>query len=275
MKISHPVNSIVLWSFFILFSENLWALPDSNTQNVNKIPNICQTCFPKLIDWGGKPHCAPAAISNSLVWLASLGLSELQPFQGKDHNLSQAQLVQKLGLMMETDSESGTSPYRALNGLKKYLDERKVKFKRLAGAGWRDLPDFAVKDQQQTTLQWIQEGTLKKNSVWILIGWFRYEEKTDSYTIFDGHWMTVVGYGKDRKGQLNKNIIILHDPAERAERIAYYATVTALKHGTLLGREKKYYPRTATGELSLTGDYIMKPTASHGLIQGAYRLEIE
>ena len=162
---------------------------------------------------------------------------------------------------MGTSEIGGTTPSKMLNGLKKYLEEKNVKPFRLASIGWRSVPDFVSVDSSTVNLNWIKEGTLGKNSVWILIGWCKYNSVTDNCEIFDGHWMTVVGYGKDRSGRPDPNILILHDPAERAERRNYYAKTVALNKGKIDGS------RSAKDVLTLTGDILLKPTADRGVIQ--------
>lgn len=257
----------ILFLLFI-FPIKLFAMPAYSTDKAEEIPNVCQSCFPKIIKWGGKPHCAPAAVSNSLFWLSKNGFPALQPFHSNDALLDHAKLVDLLGTKMDTTENAGTTPMKVLTGLKKYLDEKKISYKRMAATGWRDIPSFVLRDDPLTKIDWIKQGTLEKNSTWILIGWSKYDSKADHYKIYDGHWMTVVGFGKNRKGDIDPNIIIVHDPAERAERKNYYATVTELKQGTIENGIK------AAGVLYLSGDVILKPGADFGLIQGAYRLEL-
>jgi len=64
-------------------------------------------------DRGGKTHCVPAAVSNSLVWLANNGFPSLQPFHDDDPQVAQARLVNMLGDVMGTSEHSGTSPFSA------------------------------------------------------------------------------------------------------------------------------------------------------------------
>ncbi len=262
------MNQFQTFSILLLFVSPLaFAIPPFFTEKADAIPNICQTCFPQIIKWGGKPHCAPAAVSNSLVWLSKNGFPSLHPFQDQDQNIGQARLVELLGEVMGTSETGGTSPIKVLNGLRIYLENKKVKYRRLASTGWRSVPDFVYVDSSIVNLSWIKEGTFGKNSVWILIGWCKYEPKADNCDIFDGHWMTAVGYGKDRSGHLDPSILVLHDSAERAERKNYYARIEVLSHGRIDGS------RSARDVLTLTGDVVLKPTADRGLIQGAYRLE--
>ena len=80
--------------------------------------------------------------------------------------------------------------------------------------------------------------------------------------------MTVVGYGKDRLGTIDPDILILLDPAERSERRNYYTKIVTLDQEKIVGNS---IPQRV---LSLTGDVVIKPSANSGLIQGAYRLEL-
>jgi len=80
--------------------------------------------------------------------------------------------------------------------------------------------------------------------------------------------MTVVGYGKNRRGDVDLNILVVHDPAERSERKNYYATISKLDNGTIDNS------LAAKDVLTIQGDVVIKPGADAGLIQGAYRLEL-
>lgn len=264
--------------FFVLIfiSSAVFGLPPSYTEKVDSIPNVCESCFPAIVKWGGKTHCAPAAVSNSLVWLSKNGFPSLQPFHDGNEDEDQARLVNLLGEIMGTSEYGGTSPYNVFLGLKSYLAEKNITYRRMAAEGLREVPSFVNVDANLVKLDWIKAGTLGKNSVWILIGWYKYDPKTDTYHIYDGHWMTVVGYGKDRAGRDDSNILIVHDPAERAQRKNYYPTISILKHGTLAEDNPKPtdQTRSAVSALSITGDVVIKPGADYGIIEGAYRLEL-
>lgn len=256
------------WIILLFFSLKSFAIPPYFTEKADQVPNVCQSCYSETVKWGGKPHCAPAAVSNSLVWLSKNGFSSLQPFNSENQNMDQAKLVNALGDVMETTENGGTSPKKVLAGLKKFLEQKKVKFKRMAAVGWRSVPDFVAVDDSSVKLDWIKEGTLGKDSVWILIGWCKFDSVKNNCKIYDGHWMTVVGYGKNREGKEDSNILIVHDPAERSERKNYYATIGVLENGTIDGS------KDAKGVLTLSGDVVLKPSADRGVIQGAYRLEM-
>jgi len=85
--------------------------------------------------------------------------------------------------------------------------------------------------------------------------------------------MTVVGYGKNRLGEVDPQVLIVQDPAERAERKNYFSTLTTLKHGVLIDNGPPESSRDANGALSMTGDVVLKPGADFGIIQEAFRLE--
>lgn len=251
-----------------IFSTPAFSSPGYLTEKMDAIPNICQSCYPKIIQWAGKPHCAPAAVSNSLVWLANNGYPDLQPFNSGDEQVNHAKLVNQLGEIMDTTKNGGTSPKKVLTGLKKYLEQKKVKYKRFAAVGWRRVPDFVINDGAQVKLDWIKEGILGKSSTWILIGWCKFNLAKKNCKIYDGHWMTVVGYGKDRSGKVDPDILIVHDPAERAERISYFPK--------LISGAAETIDTTIKGQdvFSLQGDVVLKPGANLGVIQGAYRLDL-
>jgi len=88
--------------------------------------------------------------------------------------------------------------------------------------------------------------------------------------------MTVVGFGKNRAGRNDPEVLIVHDPAERAERKNYYPRIIPLRHGTLTDNDPKSHDETrpANLALSISGDVVLKPGADFRIIQGAYRLEL-
>ena len=275
-------ESFALYHLFRLASGTLaWAkqglaVPEYFTEKANSTPSICESCFPSIVKWGGKTFCAPAAVSNSLVWLANNGFPSLQPFHDDNPQVAQARLVNMLGDVMGTSEHSGTSPFSVFSGLKQFLDDRHVKYKRMAAVGWRNVPDFVAVDDSSVKLGWLKEGVLGNSSEWILIGWYKYDSQTDSYRIYDGHWMTVVGFGKNRAGRNDPEVLIVHDPAERAERKNYYPRIIPLQHGTLTDNDPQAHDkaRPAKSALSISGDVVLKPGADFGILQGAYRLEL-
>lgn len=251
----------------LFLSLTAFSSPAYFTEKADAIPNICQSCFPKVIQWQGKPHCAPAAVSNSLIWLSENGYPQLQPFRDGDALQNQAKLVNSLGEVMDT-TENGTSPRKVMSGLKKYFEQKKIKYKRLAAVGWRHVPEFVANDSSKVTMDWIKEGIIGKGSTWILIGWCKFDSKKKNCKIYDGHWMTVVGYGQDRSGKIDPDILIIHDPAERADRKNYYPKLIAGSAETIDDTI------VAKDVFNLQGDVVLKPGADLGVIQGAYRLEL-
>ena len=255
-----------------------WALPEYFLDKVDAVPQICQSCMPKEIKWGGRPHCAAAAIAESLLWLAENGYPSVQPFQSGDVAVDRIHLVAALGEWMGTTATEGTSPRQALSGLRDFLSKQKVSYRGIKAVGWRSVPEFVSVQEQNTSLSWIKEGTLGNSSVWILVGWYRYSAEKGEYDLLDGHWLNVVGYGKNRAGKLDRDVLVVKDSAERsASQNKYYVRVEELKAGTLVdssGTFSKYLPRPAAGSLSLSGELIFKAQATHAIVQGAYRLEM-
>jgi len=106
-----------------LCSQSFAAIPEYFSEKADLAPNICESCYPALVQWGGKPHCAPAAVANGLVWLSKNGYPSLQSFHSSNPDEDEARLVDLLGKVMGTTEHGGTSPRSALSGLKKYLDD--------------------------------------------------------------------------------------------------------------------------------------------------------
>jgi len=53
--------------------------PGIYTEKINSIPDMTQTDPAAKLPNGGRSHCGPVAVSNSLMWLAGNGFENLSP----------------------------------------------------------------------------------------------------------------------------------------------------------------------------------------------------
>ena len=168
---------------------------------------------------GGSQYCCPAAVANSLLWLADNGYPTLggEPLQ----------LMQELGQLMGTD-ENGTNMRELRKGLEAYLAQRQLHgttdFRGWLGGKWQLGPN------PHPSLDWLRQCLQPKCVAWLNFGFYTYDSGSDTYTRTGGHWVTLVGVSA--AGRVN-----VHDPARRAGLTPSTQSVQLeeLRSGTLSG----------------------------------------
>lgn len=195
------------------------AYPPVYTGKLRGTPDLCQADKAARLPRGGKGFCAPVAVSNSLVWLARNGYPDLLP-KNANRRMTQPQLAALLGKpgYMDTSGDLGTSPTDLLTGVSRFLGERGYVYEYLAYQGWREHPAAMSGKSETPEIDWIKDGLVGDSAVWLNVGWYAYDPMTEIYERVGGHWVTLVGYGVDRKGQANPEILIIHDPSTRSAR---------------------------------------------------------
>lgn len=251
-------------------------IPSYSVEKINEIPDLCQADDKANFPGGGNQYCCLAAISNSLMWLDRHGFPDLVADQN-DVFTSQVALVNILAGpgYMNTDSEDGTGTSNIIRGLKKYIEQRGYSIRRLDYQGWRKTPAEITVSEAIPLLRWIQEGIIGKSSVWLNIGWYSYDPVKRDYARFDGHWVTLVGYGQDKDKKPDPQILILHDPSLRTGSgfSNQYVKVGTVQQGRLSGNWAGL-PRDAGGYLYLKEGIPLKRGADYAIIDGALLLSL-
>ena len=143
----------------------------------------------------GRMHCAPTAVSDGLIYLATaFDFNDLVP--GTDHD-AQMELIEELAEDFDTDpSAGGTTPDKILTGLQTYVNGKGYKLSRLELKSWRDVSagnkEFVL--NKKPDLTWMRAAVRKAETVVLFnFGW--YYEEGDGYTRKGGHWVAVVDAG--------------------------------------------------------------------------------
>lgn len=255
------------------------AQPPFYTDKINSIPDLTQTDPEANFPAGGKEFCLHSAVTNSLMWLDSHGFPNLVDNTG-DSFADQVKLAKLLAskTYMDTDPEEGTGTSGLIGGLKKYIASRGYQIESLQYQGWRplgkDVTDASV--GLLPNLDWMKHGIIGSGCVWLNVGWYKYDNSKDEYRRFDGHWVTLVGYGKDQNDNLDPNILIFHDPSPRAGKTFAneYVRAVRITTGTLTGKFKGL-PRNAAGFYKLTEGMHIKSAADYAIIDGVVVLELQ
>lgn len=225
-------------------------LPLVYLEKVKSCPDFCQTDqrFGEM-PGGGVQLCAPAAVSNALVWLDGHGFPELLEAE-KPAAREQADLIRVLssGEYMQTD-EDGTTPKQLMLGLEKYVQEAGYEVA-VEQKGWRSSYRRIGKVPDET---WMLRSCVGNSNVLINVGF--YTRKGEDFSRVSGHWVTLVGFksvGKER-------VLLVHDPAPRdgVEKKTTECRLVALPaEGRLL--RKGVEPLGARGYCELSGVRLRK-----------------
>ncbi len=207
-----------------------------HTEKMGITRDLTQTDRRADLPDGGRSCCGPVAISNSMFALATLGYPNLVPERASRDEAHWA-LARTLAGDGYTAAGSlrGANVSRMIRGANRYVTEQGYRAS-FAFQGWRTVAAEYRQGKYPEPL-WIAENLEGPRAVWINIGWYRYEEATDTYDRQGGHWVTVVGCGIDADGNRDSNILIIYDPSPRSgyQRRADYVRWDRLDSGRLSG----------------------------------------
>jgi len=222
------------------------------------IPDFTQTDVKGDAFGNGQQFCAPAAVSNSLVWL-------------NGESVDQRRLVLLLASesYMNTDLRIGTGTSELLRGVDRYLKEQFGGYRTLSYQGWRRHPRDYSANVRLPTLSFIARGLTERSAAWLNVGWYRVNAASKEYERIGGHWVTLVGY------DLGNDQLIINDPAPRAGRTrsSEHVSFRALTGGRLTGT-KSGLPTDARGYLQLGRGLHLHPRADTAIVDGVVLLEL-
>ncbi len=255
------------------------ALAEPTRASLEKLadtPDLMQTHPEAGLPGGGAAYCGPVAVSNSLVWLAKHGYPRLAPFD-QPGPAGQGALAALLGgpAYMKTSTSEGTGARAMAKGLSRYLKDHGVAAHQVRFRGCDPVPAAYSAGMRPPDLAWLKRGLAGHGAVWLKIGWYHHERATDTYSIFAGHWVTLVGYGQDAHGRPDPAVLIIHDPAPRSGpalshdyvRAMPMASGTVLAHGRVATHPTRGYHR-------LGGGLRIKAGADAGILDGALVLTL-
>jgi C-terminal processing protease CtpA/Prc len=274
-------NKQNIWIVYVcLMLGNVFAqtpdYPSFYTENIDSIPDLMQTDPNADFPGGGTEYCCLVAIANSLMWLDSHGFPNLVENSESQFD-DEVNLAKQLGskTYMNTDLDEGTGTTNIMRGLKHYIQDCGYEIDRLEYQGWRKHPEEMKTRHPVPQLDWIKQGILEKGAVWLNVGWYKYNPSKNQYERIAGHWVTLVGYGKNENGKIDPNILILHDPSPRTGRdfSNEYASAEKIERGMLAG-DWAGLPRSAVGYYKLGGGMHIKKQTDTAIIDGAITLKL-
>ncbi len=242
----------------------------SQTYDVSRIestPDFLQSDPSANLPAGGLTACGPVAASNALIWLARNGFPNL----AEDHNsvAGQARLTEALSKQMKITITQGTSVTHLTNGLSDFLHSKGYKFKSIKYQGWEEHPREFSTGVEKPSIEFIKKAFDTKSCILMMIGWYKHSKDNDHYRSFAQHWVTIVGYGKNKEGKPDPDMLIIHDSAPRSGATLShdYVKVEPMAHGSFLKNSGRK-TLSAKGWYRLTGGLHIKDGADCGIIDG-------
>ncbi|MEL6252060.1 MAG: hypothetical protein AAFR87_08625 [Bacteroidota bacterium] len=169
-------------------------------------------------EFNSDSFCGPTSVSNGIMYWVKNGYPKLNPKK------SQVEMVKVLGSEEYMNAfNGGTNLYKMSKALHTYLKENGSQLKKAyiqhIGKPSRadDIEDRLSyvdlkKFQKSIRLDYFKKGLINPKSMHILL-WGKYKKEGKELIRTGGHFVTLVGYGIDDKGKLDKNLLIIHNPS--------------------------------------------------------------
>jgi hypothetical protein len=179
--------------------------PEFFVEKMDLVPDLLMTDKTLELPDGGGYFCGPVSVANSLIYLKNNGFKKLLPDYQGDTMKIYSDLICQLGedKYMKTISNKITPQGYMLRGLKKYVkdsgyDFEKIEYKELGKNPNNDID--------------LLKNRISNGYETMIFLWITKEIEPNVIKIIAGHWVSLVGYGKDEKGKVDSDILIIHDP---------------------------------------------------------------
>jgi len=244
-------------------------------------PDFCQTDPSGKFAGNGADFCGPVSVSNAFMYLSKHGFPKLQPDAASGYE-AQIALINRLASpeFMDTFDRKGTSPPRLMAGVQKLVEGAGYKIVRLEQQGWKEATKQYPRQAEVPSLAWMKEALAAPGgAVWLNVGWYKVDIATNDYVRFGGHWVTLVGYGKDAAGNEDPLTVLIHDPAPRTGKtpVTQRVRLSELTTGTL---QRSTSPtevrrRPAKGFWELKDEMKLKAGADAAILDAVVVLEVK
>ncbi len=244
--------------------------PEVWIDRVDRIPDLAQASLAQT----GDAFCAPAAVTNSLSFLAANGYPRLVEGDPGDetNQLAVARTLAGPGYM-QTAPDSGTSKERLIAGVHDYVRDRGYRVHAIEYLGIEVYYDpERPLGHSAPDLAQIRSGLAAGASCWLQIGWYR--RIGEDYRKTGGHWVTLTGYGADAGGTPDASVLVIRDPSPRAGNgpTSEVLRCRALDHGRIRGWG---LPQPAAGFTDVTEGIALHEDAELAILEGAVIMELD
>lgn len=237
-----PLNTIILAVLFFLAVLQGPALAAAyDTTRMDQFPDFSQTDPALKLPGGGTHYCVPVATANALVWYAQeRGYSDLLPVKGLSLTEKVAAVARKLGdkRYMSTAPKGGTSHLKFVKGLSAFLSDAGYSSRIEYTARWKMPDGYGKSVVAAPGIDVIQEKFAAGSAVFLSIGYYKEGDRPGELKRLGGHFVTVVGYGVDKDGNVDRDVVVLHDPGDKRSPTVKrrYFRLEQLRQGRFVNR---------------------------------------
>ncbi len=246
--------------------------PAVYTEKMGSFPDLRQSDLKADFPEKWEQYCTPVAVSNSLMWLASHGFSNLVSDSGGQRTdpIRLAKLLSSAPYMDTAGAERGTRVDKQVFGLKKYLNERGYSTAQLwikgfdkskSGYGQDEPGPEIILDDSKPDLNWLKRGIVGDGVAWVSIVRYYLDPSIPALRPDKTHIMALVGYGVNHLGEEDPDVLIFRDP---------FPQFGKQQHNTFL-RFEKVDPENALWKSSIVRAPEHYKVAGKVVVDGATR----
>jgi hypothetical protein len=116
---------------------------------------------------------------------------------------------------MSTAPKGGTSQVKFMQGLSSYITDAGYSSKITYRGRWKMPKKFGRIEVGAPDIYTIQEKFSGGSAVFLSIGYYKEGDRSGELKRIGGHFVTVVGFGVDKNGNVDRDMVVLHDPGDR------------------------------------------------------------
>jgi hypothetical protein len=237
-----PLSSLILTALFVV---TLLAGPAQaasyDTSRMDQFPDFSQTDPALNLPAGGIAYCVPVATANALVWYAEeRGFSGLLPVKGLSMTEKVSAVARQLGenRYMSTAPKGGTSLARFMHGLSGYIADAGYSSKIAYRGRWPMPSKYGRIEVGVPDIEYIQDKFSSGAAVFLSLGYYNEGDRHGELKRGAGHFVTVVGFGVDKSGNVDRDYVVLHDPGDGTRSVTKrYLKLELLRQGTFVDRK--------------------------------------
>ncbi len=245
-SVDGPLTTIILIVLLLVFiSGGAVQAATYDTSRMDQFPDFSQTDPALKLPGGGTHYCVPVATANALVWYATeRGYSDLLPVKGINLTEKVAAVARQLGekKYMSTAPKGGTSHVRFMHGLSGYIKDAGYSSKITYRGRWNMPKKYGRIKVGAPSIDDIQEKFSAGSAVFLSLGYYKEGDRAGELKRVGGHFVTVVGYGVDKNGSVDRDMVVLHDPGDRSDDVTKrYLRLEEIRRGRFINRNGDEY----------------------------------
>ena len=243
-----------------------------------EMPDLTQTDRRLGLENGGEAHCVPVSATNAILWLGRTGYRHLLPVRG-DEMEQAAEIAARLAspAYMNTDPRKGTSHVGFAQGLSRYLADHGVRGRVIYQGRWPMPARYGGAAGAVPTFDFVTDSFRGDSAVWLSVGFYAYDRAHNELTRLSGHFLTLVGYGLDARGNPDRDVLIVHNSwPNRNGRAAQqeYLRVERMLSGWFLAGEDGARAGEARDHMRVVGGLPLPRGADVAIIDAALALRL-